>query len=36
MYQLNLTGVPEKKIYPLGEKFTGRSPEGNELSFTNY
>ena len=36
MYQLNLTGVPEKKIFPLGEKFTGRSPEGNELSFTNY
>ena len=36
MYQLNLTGVPEKTVYPLGEKFTGRSPAGRELSFTNY
>ena len=36
MYQLNLKGIEEKNIYPLGEKFTGTNPEGQELSFTNY
>ena len=36
MYQLNAADVPEKKIYPLGDKFSGRSPDGREIGFTNY
>ena len=36
MYQLDLTNVRKKKIFPLGEKFTGKNPQGKEISFTNY
>ena len=35
-YRLNLRSLPEKNIYPLGEKFTGTNPAGDEISFTNY
>jgi len=36
MYQLNLTDTANKRIYPLGDRFTGRSADGQEVSFTNY
>jgi len=36
MYYLDLTGHNEKSITPLSEKFRGKDPEGNEISFTNY
>ncbi len=36
MYQLDLTRVPEKRIYPLGDKFGGVSPDGRKIGFTNY
>ncbi len=36
MYQLDLTNTEGKRIYPLGEKFSGRDPAGREISFTNY
>lgn len=35
MYQLDLTHVSPKHIYPLGDKFSGKNPAGNEISFTN-
>lgn len=35
-YELNLRGLKEKRIYPLGEDFRGVSKEGEEFSFTNY
>ena len=35
-YRLSIAGLPEKKIYPLGENFRGRSASGEELAFTNY
>ena len=35
-YELDLTGVAPKRIYPLGEKFTGHDSPNHELSFTNY
>ena len=34
--KLDLRGLKEKKIYPLGEEFQGRRQNGEELSFTNY
>lgn len=36
MYQLDLRHVAPKEIYPLGEKFSGKAPDGREISFTNY
>ncbi len=36
MYTLDLRAVRPKKIFPLGEKFSGTSPEGHTISFTNY
>ena len=35
-YRLKLTDISPKRIYPLGERFTGVDPEGRALSFTNY
>ena len=35
-YRLSIAGLPEKKIYPLGENFRGRSASGEEFAFTNY
>lgn len=35
-YYLDLTSHKEKKITPLSEKFRGKDPQGNEISFTNY
>ncbi len=35
MYTLDVSRISEKKIYPLGEKFSGRSPEGRKIGFTN-
>lgn len=35
-YELDLRGLKEKRIYPLGEDFRGVSKEGEEFSFTNY
>lgn len=35
-YELDIRQLKEKKIYPLGEDFRGRSQSGEELSFTNY
>ena len=36
MYHLNLTDTAEKRIHPLGNNFSGRSPDGHEIGFTNY
>ncbi len=36
MIDLDLTGVTDKAIWPLGDKFSGRDPEGHEIGFTNY
>lgn len=36
VYHLDLTDHKEKKIFPLSEKFRGKDPNGNEISFTNY
>ncbi len=36
MYTLDLRHVAPKSIYPLGDKFRGTSPDGREISFTNY
>ena len=36
MYMLDLRNLAPKHIYPLGEKFTGSSPDGREVGFTNY
>ncbi|MGN1368544.1 MAG: beta-galactosidase [Aristaeellaceae bacterium] len=36
MYTLDLHAIQPKAIFPLGEKFTGTSPEGHTVSFTNY
>lgn len=36
MYTLDLRHIAPKEIYPLGDKFTGTSPDGREISFTNY
>ena len=36
MYRMDLTNVKEKTVYPLGKKFSGRSPSGQEIGFTNY
>ncbi|MFY9178084.1 MAG: beta-galactosidase [Caldicoprobacterales bacterium] len=33
---LDLTNHKEKKIIPLSDKFRGKDPHGNEISFTNY
>lgn len=35
-YQLDLTKITEKVLYPLGEKFSGASPDGRRIGFTNY
>ena len=35
-YRLSIAGLPEKKIYPLGENFRGESASGEEFAFTNY
>ena len=35
MYQIDISKIPCKKIYPLSE-FHGKSPENGTLSFTNY
>lgn len=34
-YRLDLTNVSPKRVYPLGERFTGAAPDGRVLSFTN-
>ena len=34
--KINLKSVDNKKIYPLSEKFYGKNPLGETLSFTNY
>ena len=36
MYRLDLTNVEEKRVYSLGDKFSGRDPAGREIGFTNY
>lgn len=36
MYCMNLRESKKKEIYPLGEHFTGKSPEGDSVDFTNY
>jgi len=36
MYQLDLTNIAPKKIYPLDHRFTGKNPDGREIGFTNY
>ena len=36
MIDLDLTKVTDKDIWPLGDKFSGRDPEGHEIGFTNY
>lgn len=36
MNTLDLRHVAPKEIYPLGPKFSGKSPDGQEISFTNY
>ena len=36
MYTLDLSRVPEKRIFPLGEKFSGAAPDGRRIGFTNY
>ena len=36
MYTLDLRNIAPKVIYPLGEKFSGAAPDGEEISFTNY
>lgn len=36
VYYLDLTGYKEKGIIPLSDKFRGKDPKGNEISFTNY
>ena len=33
---LDLSRVPEKRIFSLGEKFSGRAPDGRRIGFTNY
>jgi len=33
---LDLSNVTEKMIVPLSDKFYGKDPAGNEISFTNY
>lgn len=35
-YELDMRGAAAEKIYPLGEAFHGRNPEGTELAFNNY
>lgn len=35
-HTLSLRNIPGKKLYPLGENFSGSSPDGSSLSFTNY
>ena len=36
VYQIDLTDVQPKRIYSLGEKFSGKNPAGKEIGFTNY
>lgn len=36
MFHLDLSKTEDKVIYPLGEKFSGRAPDGREIGFTNY
>lgn len=36
MYTLELYHEAPKEIYPLSDKFRGTSPDGHEISFTNY
>ena len=36
MDRLDLTHVQDKVVYPLGEAFSGRNPDGKEIGFTNY
>ncbi|MDO5327842.1 MAG: beta-galactosidase [Clostridia bacterium] len=36
MYQIDLRSVQPKKVYSLGEKFSGKNPAGKEIGFTNY
>ena len=36
MYTLDLRHVAPKEIYDIGPKFSGKSPDGREISFTNY
>lgn len=35
-YELSLRETAAKEIYPLGADFSGQSPDGTEISFTNY
>lgn len=35
-HSVELTNFTPKNIYPLGKDFSGKNPEGEEISFTNY
>ena len=35
-YELDLSGIPPKGIFPLSPGFSGETPDGERLSFTNY
>lgn len=35
-YELDIRGAAAERIYPLGEAFHGKNPEGTELAFNNY
>ena len=35
MYTLDVSRIPGKKIYALDERFSGSSPDGREIGFTN-
>lgn len=36
MYTLDLRSVAPKEIHPLGDNFSGTSPDGRQITFTNY
>ncbi len=36
MYTLDLSRIPGKRIFSLGEKFSGSAPDGRKIGFTNY
>lgn len=35
-YSIDLRKIEAKNIYPLGSKFSGINPSGDEIGFTNY
>ena len=36
MYTMDLSHVDGKRIYDLGDRFSGCSPDGRRIGFTNY